>query len=93
LLALTDWPKCVLAAYADHNELAYLTPELHSAPYGTFACLQAPELGGATLLADCRRVLETLKESLGEVSLHRRQQQQQQQQQQPQPPQPLAGCS
>eukprot|EP01043_Picozoa_sp_COSAG02_P020024 COSAG02_NODE_978_length_15497_cov_11.288349_3_plen_83_part_00 len=57
-------------ALIDHNELAYLTPELHGAPFGAFACFQAPELGGATLLADCRRVLETLHVSLslGEVS-------------------------
>ena len=56
----------------DHNELAYLTPELHRAPFGAFACLQAPEFGGATLLADCRRVLETLhaSPSLGAVSEH-----------------------
>ena len=48
----------------DHNELAYLKPELHRAPFGAFACLQAPEVGGATLLADCRRVLDTLHASL-----------------------------
>ena len=57
--------KSHLQLFNFHNELAYLTPQRHTAPIGAFACADAPQIGGSTLLADCRRVLESLEHQMG----------------------------
>jgi len=47
-----------------HNEMAYLDEEHHLAEYGVFACQKAPAVGGYTLFADARRVLERVERSI-----------------------------
>jgi len=47
-----------------HNEMAYLDEAHHLAQYGVFACQEPPDIGGYTLLADARKVMERLEASM-----------------------------
>ena len=46
-----------------HNEMAYLDEAHHLAEYGVFACKTPAAIGGYTLFADARRVLDRVKAS------------------------------
>lgn len=62
------WAEDNIQFFNFHNELAYMNSERHAAlgyaNYAFFCCTAAPDVGGYTLISDCRQALVKLRELL-----------------------------